>query len=506
MGIQINGNTNNINAGIGSLSIEDINELDIVGVATAANFKTGVSNLHSLGLTLSGGQLDVGSNIKLGTAGVVTATSFVGSGANLTGITQTTINNNGSNRIITGSSTANTLEGEATFTYDGTSIATIDTSQTYATFRLDGNAGGAIEFYENGTRRFEIYGTDPEVALYDRDKGAYHTRFKSGGNVEISDGKLSIKGADTATGSGGPAALEIKQGDANNEFVNLALQTGSGGPLAVISAIADATGVYPNTTGQLTFNTQVGGGVFERMRISSAGLVGISTDAPSAAWLDIATGSGSYDHIRFRRLSSDSNIASNWSMKPYAGHLYFREGGSTDKIQFMNGGDLNIMDGNLRVASGHGIDFSANGNAAGMTSELLDIYEEGSWTPYIYPMSSNIPVTYSHQSGRYTRIGNVVHFQFKLQVSNITGNRNQGFGINGFPFNNTGSQDYQTTGQFFGVSWSGEMPTTLVFTPNTNRGVCYFFNSSQHYQASSMLDINVSNSMLSGSGHYFTHV
>ena len=34
MGIQINGNTNNINAGIGSLSIEDINELDIVGVAT----------------------------------------------------------------------------------------------------------------------------------------------------------------------------------------------------------------------------------------------------------------------------------------------------------------------------------------------------------------------------------------------------------------------------------------------------------------------------------------
>ena len=86
MGIQINGNTNNINAGIGSLSIEDINELDIVGVATAANFKTGVSNLHNVGLTLSGGQIDVGSNIKIGTAGVITATSFIGSGANLTGI------------------------------------------------------------------------------------------------------------------------------------------------------------------------------------------------------------------------------------------------------------------------------------------------------------------------------------------------------------------------------------------------------------------------------------
>ena len=87
MGIQINGNTNNINAGIGSLSIEDINELDIVGVATAANFKTGISNLHSVGLTLTGGQIDVGSNIKIGTAGVVTATRFVGSVGTFTGDT-----------------------------------------------------------------------------------------------------------------------------------------------------------------------------------------------------------------------------------------------------------------------------------------------------------------------------------------------------------------------------------------------------------------------------------
>ena len=118
MGIQINGNTNNINAGIGSLSIEDLNELDIVGVATAANFKTGVSNLHSVGLSLSGGQIDVGSNIKLGNAGVITATSFVGSGANLTGITQTTINNNADNRVITGSGTANTLEADANLTWN----------------------------------------------------------------------------------------------------------------------------------------------------------------------------------------------------------------------------------------------------------------------------------------------------------------------------------------------------------------------------------------------------
>ena len=38
------------------------------------------------GVDLTGGQITVGSNIKLGNAGVITATSFVGSGANLTGI------------------------------------------------------------------------------------------------------------------------------------------------------------------------------------------------------------------------------------------------------------------------------------------------------------------------------------------------------------------------------------------------------------------------------------
>ena len=96
---------------------------NITGVTTAANFKTGVSNLHDVGLTLSGGQIDVGSNIKIGTAGVVTATSFSGSGANLTGLpAATTINNNANNRVITGSGTANTLEGESSIIVDSSRL------------------------------------------------------------------------------------------------------------------------------------------------------------------------------------------------------------------------------------------------------------------------------------------------------------------------------------------------------------------------------------------------
>ena len=167
-----------------------------------------------------------------------------------------------------------------------------------------------------------------------------------------------------------------------------------------------------------------------------AGLIGINTDAPSSAWLDIAADVGTYDQLRLRRISSDSNIASNWSFKPYGGHLYFREGGSTDKIQFDNNGDLRIMDGNLRVASGHGIDFSATADTsatgASTSSELLDDYEEGSWTPSF--LNVNAP-TYSTQYGRYCRNGSLVQLTGQISVSSgLDTSDGSTVNIGGFPF------------------------------------------------------------------------
>lgn len=69
------------------------------------------------------------------------------------------------------------------------------------------------------------------------------------------------------------------------------------------------------------------------------------------------------------------------------------------------------------MPSGKGIDFSANGNAAGMTSELLDDYEEGSWTPT--PVSGS-GVTFTNASGRYTKIGNIVHCWAKIDVGSTS--------------------------------------------------------------------------------------
>jgi len=96
----------------GTLTYEDVTNVDSVGLITAKS-----------GVNVTGGQIQVGAAFSVGPAGVVTATSFVGSGALLTGITQTTINSNADNRLITGSGTANTLNGESTLTYNGSTLA-----------------------------------------------------------------------------------------------------------------------------------------------------------------------------------------------------------------------------------------------------------------------------------------------------------------------------------------------------------------------------------------------
>ena len=57
---------------------------------------------------------------QLSATGTKDATTFLRGDNTFSTVTSTTINNNADNRVITGSGTANTLEGEANLTFDGT--------------------------------------------------------------------------------------------------------------------------------------------------------------------------------------------------------------------------------------------------------------------------------------------------------------------------------------------------------------------------------------------------
>lgn len=72
---------------------------------------------------------------------------------------------------------------------------------------------------------------------------------------------------------------------------------------------------------------------------------------------------------------------------------------------------VTLKDGNVVLANGKGIDFSATAGTG--TSELFDDYEEGTWTPALSGYSGT---TYTSQSGQYVKLGGVVHIWFEMVI------------------------------------------------------------------------------------------
>ena len=97
-------------------------------------------------------------------------------------------------------------------------------------------------------------------------------------------------------------------------------------------------------------------------------------------------------------------------------------------------GDQTIVDGNLVIGTaGKGIDFSADPSAPGMTSELLDDYEEGTFTPTYTSTGTPPTVTYSHQYGKYTRIGRQVFFTIEIGTNSSAAGTGL-LAVGGLPF------------------------------------------------------------------------
>ena len=82
---------------------------------------------------------------------------------------------------------------------------------------------------------------------------------------------------------------------------------------------------------------------------------------------------------------------------------------------------LTLTDGNLVVANGHGIDFSATSDGTTMSSELLDDYEEGEYTVTATPSDSgSITLNSSFNTGSYTKIGRFVNVGALVNVSAVS--------------------------------------------------------------------------------------
>jgi len=88
--------------------------------------------------------------------------------------------------------------------------------------------------------------------------------------------------------------------------------------------------------------------------------------------------------------------------------------------------------GNWAPANGLGIDFSANPNAPGATSELLADYEEGTWTATLTG-STAAPTTPVTATCPYTKVGNQVTVTYYFGGVNTTGATGD-LRVTGLPF------------------------------------------------------------------------
>ncbi len=233
------------------------------------------------------------------------------------------------------------------------------------------------------------------------------------------------------------------------------------------------------------------------------GRVGINTTRPTGN-LDIRAKTDDNPSIRIYRPSGGGDVGSLAFASSQGTNAYinWRGGGGTKGLQFFtstsgNDGsttekvriteDLNILDGNLVIGTnGHGIDFSATSGpdtGASGTSELLDDYEEGTWSGLMMDGNgSNTTIT--SVTAKYIKVGKLVHCYY-----NITEDDNGKTGTMRFyqlPFTTS-----NTTLQVTGTWWLDESSPSAgdavggshYLVPNSNQTGGFTYPTTEWQQA-----------------------
>ena len=272
---------------------------------------------------------------------------------------QTTINNNGDNKVITGSGTANTLNGESNLAFNGTHL----------------NIGASSV-------------TEAEIT------GRIHRGDNNGNQLQFTSAN---------TGTGNSDGLRVGWNGAQGQMF-----------------------LYENADMRFATNAT------ERMRIDSSGKVGIGTTSPSHQL-----------HVE----SSASGVIAAKQTTNNGGYNIFEGKDSSGNVKF-------YATHNGRVGAADGIIFGSDTAAA----NILDGYEEGTWTPTT-PIGSMNSVHGAH----YTKIGRMVNVQ--AYVTMPTSSSSTAIQITGFPFTALGSSHYAIGAAY--CQWQGNNHFFVQMSPGS---------------------------------------
>jgi hypothetical protein len=238
------------------------------------------------------------------------------------------------------------------------------------------------------------------------------------------------------------AGIELRSGNLGARFTCsnaepiLVNRTGSNGDIIKFYALTTEIGKIGSALGDSSVST---------LFIADAGNVGIrfdqaSTDdiqpcSSSGADRDAAINLGASDN-RFKDLHLSNAIGNG------AAGLLFNDGSSDDLIPYsMTAGDTIDNSISLGIASKRFKNLYLSGGVyLGGTSSTnyLDDYEEGTWTPTITGSSGASGQSYNIQNGRFTKIGSFVHYTFDVQLSAVGTLSGTYIVIGGLPFTGVG--------------------------------------------------------------------
>lgn len=152
-------------------------------------------------------------------------------------------------------------------------------------------------------------------------------------------------------------------------------------------------------------------------------------------------------------------------------------GAATLKSTVSIGGAVNLgssitISGLVTLTAGQ-IAFPASQNASA-NANILDDYEEGTWTPSIsFPTLGDTAVVYSLRSGTYTKIGDVCHVECNIVTSAFTHTTASGnLLVSGFPFSaatsSAGDVYPFAVGYMTGITTTGTQTGIMLPTTDSN--------------------------------------
>ncbi len=245
----------------------------------------------------------------------------------------------------------------------------------------------------------------------------------------------------------------------NNGTTALTLDSSQNATFAGAISVDDTTDSTSGTTGSI----QTDGGLGVQKSINVAGDIKVDAGTANTA-VDITPGvitiSSAYPELRFKDATGDAYDCRIYQSSTNNSIVFDTGGnGAAAEALKLDSSQNATFAGNLVIGtSGKGIDFSATADGSGTTtSELLDDYEEGTWTPTDV---SGATLSLTTSDNTYTKIGRVVHCSFYISMPSTADGTT--IAIGSLPFTNSGSGVTQHGGTITYTNYSTERFYPLV--------------------------------------------